>query len=416
MLPVIVVQALVLTAIGLAFALSPAEQRRDVQRVLTASDVPATPAPPRAQPLVVEPLYDRPDFVSDDDVAAVLKQVLPKFPREELKPNFVEHAVRIWGVDIQFHNPEVLDGAELRDFLTDHGRYTKSWSKQNVAPLLTMRSTGVAIRYGAEPGASVHHDHWLASLTEAGIPLNAPVYGPGRRGATIANVLSESLRDFRLDETEVEWTAMAFGLWLPPTKEWIGANGRHFSFDLIVDRLVRSQRLQGVCSGTHRVYSLMLLVRLDDEFDILSDEARGKAWSYLTEIRDDLIAAQLPDGQWPSNWADGAAAAAKPITEEQYQQVIATGHHLEWLAIAPRELHPPDEQIARAAEWVVQATVEQTPAEILERYTFFSHVGNALALWRHTHPAEFWQKWQAQHPTETAAAPVEPAAAASAQP
>ena len=157
-------------------------------------------------------------------------------------------------------------------------------------------------------------------------------------------------------------------------------------------------------------------MRLDDEFDILSDEARGRAWSYLTEIRDDLIAAQLPDGQWPSNWADGAAAAAKPITEEQYQQVIATGHHLEWLSIAPRELHPPDEQIARAAKWVVQATVEQTPAEILERYTFFSHVGNALALWRHTHPAEFWQKWQAQNPAETTASPVEPAAAASAQP
>lgn len=395
LVPVIAVQGIVLTAIGLAYALSPSEQRASVKRLVTRNDVLATPAPARAEPLVVEPLYDRPDFVSDDDLDAVLKQVDPRFPREELKPNFVEHAVRIWGVNVQFDDPDVLDGAELRDFLTDHGRYTRSWSKQPVQPLLTMRSTGVAIRYGAEAGASVHHDHWLASLTEAGIALNAPVYGPGRRNATIADVLSESLRDFRLDETEVEWTAMAFGLWLPPEKEWTGAGGRRYSFDLIVDRLVRGQRVLGVCSGTHRVYSLMLLVRLDDEFDILSDDARTLAYGYLQEVRDDIIAAQLPDGQWPSNWADGAAAAEKPLDEEQYKQVIATGHHLEWLAIAPRDLHPPDEQIGRAARWVIDVTIAQTPAEILERYTFFSHVGNALAFWRKTHPADFWQQ---RHP------------------
>jgi hypothetical protein len=399
LLPAIAVQAVVLTALGLAFALSPAEQRDTVQRIVTASDVLATPAPPRTSPLTVAPLYDRPDFVSDEDLAAVLRQVLPRFPRAQLKPNFVEHAVRIWGVAAQFHDPEVLDGAELRDVLTDHGRYSKSWANQNVKPLLTMRSTGVAIRFGTEPGASVHHDHWLASLTEAGIALDAPVYGPGRRGATIANVLSESLRDFQLDETEVEWTAMAFGLWLPPTKEWTGANGRRYSFDLIVDRLVRGQRLLGVCSGTHRIYSLMLLVRLDDEFDILSDEGRAMAWSYLEEVRDDIIASQQADGQWPSNWADGAAAAEKPLDEEQYKQVIATGHHLEWLAIAPRALHPPDEQIGRAARWIIDATVAQTPAEIQERYTFFSHVGNALALWRNTHPADSGRPgWQ---PSET---------------
>jgi len=402
LIPVIAVQVVALTTLGLAFALTPSGQRETVQRLVTASDVLATPVPPREKPLTVTPLYDRPDFVTDDDLAAVLKQVLPKFPREQLKPNFVEHAVRIWGVDIQFDDPEVLDGAELRDFLTDHGQYSRSWANQNVAPLLNVRPTGIAIRYGLEPGASVHHDHWLASLTEAGVALNSPVYGPGRRNATIGDVLSESLRDFQLDESEVEWTAMAFGLWLPPTKEWQGANGRHYTFDLIVDRLVRGQRLQGVCSGTHRVYSLMLLVRLDDEFDILSDSGRAIAYSYLEEVRDNIIAAQLADGQWPSNWADGADAAAKPIEEEQYQQVIATGHHLEWLAIAPKDLHPPDEQIGRAARWVIDATVAQTPAEILERYTFFTHVGNALALWRNTHPAEFWVKWRAEHPASDA--------------
>src|SRR5262245_48112736 len=64
--PVIAVQAVVLTAIGLAFALSPSEQRSNVRRIVTATDVLATPVPPRTEPLSVGPLYDRLDFVSDD--------------------------------------------------------------------------------------------------------------------------------------------------------------------------------------------------------------------------------------------------------------------------------------------------------------------------------------------------------------
>ena len=78
--------------------------------------------------------------------------------------------------------------------------------------------------------------------------------------------------------------------------------------------------------------------------------------------------------------------------------VIATGHHLEWLAIAPEDLHPPREQIDRAAQWIIQTTKEQSADDIFRRYTFFSHIGNALALWRGTHPADFWMDWQAKNP------------------
>ena len=47
---------------------------------------------------------------------------------------------------------------------------------------------------------------------------------------------------------------------------------------------------------------------------------------------------------------------------------------------------------------MIRTTVAQTPTDITQRYTFFSHVGNALALWRKTHPADFWMKWEADHP------------------
>ena len=401
---IVAVQAGVVTAFGIAVALAAPATVDRVREDLGGREAFRPPKIERTTPLAVAPLYDRLDLVSDEELAGVLKQIQPRFPREQLRPNHVEHALRTWGVDATFDDPAVLSGAEMREFLTNHARYVLSWG-EGVEPLIEERDGGLAIRYGRESGASVHHDHWIACLTEAGARLDSPVYGPGRHGATMEDVLNESLRDFRLDERETEWTAMAFGLWLPPQREWIGGEGRRYSFDLLVERLLRGKQQLGVCSGTHRVYSLMLLVRLDDEFDILSDDARAAAYARLERVRDEIAQSQFEDGHWPSNWPDGAAAVEDPIDEELYKQVIATGHHLEWLAIAPRDLHPSDEVIENAARWIIDTTLAETEEEILDRYTYFSHVGNALCLWRNTRAADFWREWEQTHPfVEDAAA------------
>ncbi len=393
----LIIQAVVLAAFGVAYAVSTPEAKDLIEQEILGREPFQPIVIPRAEPLVVEPLYDRPDLVSDAELAAVLERVLPRFHHKHTKPNFVEHAVRIWGVNAEFDDPQAMSGRDLDGFLTDHARYAASWG-DDAESLVVDRPKGLAIRWGQETGASVHHDHWLASLTEGGVTIDTPVYGPARRGMVIGDVIQESLRDFRLDERETEWTAMAFGLWLPPTREWVGSRGRQYSFDLLARRLMRGHQQVGVCSGTHRVYSLMLLIRLDDEFDILSGGVRAAAYSHLENVRDLITAAQWDDGRWPSNWPDGADAATTHLDEDVYKQVIATGHHLEWLAIAPPELHPPDEQILKAARWVIDITTSQSANDILPRYTFYSHVGNALALWRKTHPTPFWREWRASHP------------------
>ncbi|MGD9855397.1 MAG: hypothetical protein AB7U20_10665 [Planctomycetaceae bacterium] len=392
-------QGVILAAFGAAYAVSGPDAQRSIQDQVLGRDPFVRVVVPRSEPLVVSPLYDRPDFVTDDELAAVLDRIVPRFQARRTKPNFVEHAVRTWGVNAEFDDPQAMSGRELAEFLTDHARYATSWGDDAV-PLIQDHRTGLAIRFGQETGASVHHDHWLASLTEGGIHLDTPVYGPARREATINDVLQESLRDFRLDERETEWTAMAFGLWIPPQREWTGSGGRRYSFDLIARRLMRGHKKLGVCCGTHRVYSLMLLLRLDDEYDLLSEELRAEAMAHLKRVRDLLVASQWADGRWPSNWADGAEAATHPLDEKLEKQVIATGHHLEWLAIAPRELHPPDEQIRRAARWSIDTTTANTAADVMPDYTYYSHVGRALALWRNTLPADFWRDWQSTHPYE----------------
>ena len=404
LLLILCVQFLTVGAFAVAWAVSRPEAKALVEKELLHQDPYLHVEVPREKPLVIAPLYDRPDLMSDADLAAVLKQVQPRFPRQSLKPNHVEHALRTWGVGAEFQDPAVLSGKELTEFLTDNAKYINSWGK-SMTPLLTDLPTGVAIRFDRTDGSSVHHDHWLASLTEAGVTLKTPVFTPGRHNATIHTVLDQALRDFRLDERETEWTALAFGLWIAPQHQWIGGDGRHYSFDLLSQRLRRGQKELGVCSGTHRVYSLMALIRLDDEHDILSDAERKNAWGYLESVRDRIVDSQFPDGHWPSNWPDGKAAVEKPVKDEFRAIVIATGHHLEWLSIAPKELHPPEETIRRAMQWIIKTTTEQPQQTILDNYTFFSHIGKAAAMWRKTSPEAFWENWEQTHPFVPSEAP-----------
>ena len=397
----LIVQCVFIASFSIAwFLLTPNQQQRieaEMRSRRPLADVDFT----NRTPAVVLPFYDDAAVVSDADLAAVLTKVLPRFSHEKLRPNYVEHALRIWGAEIEFDNPDLISGPQMASYLVDTGQYLASWGEA-AQPILEPESDGVRIRWGAELTASVHHDHMLASMAEAGVTLDTAVFTPSRQ-TTMEQILSEALRDFRLDERETEWSAMAFGLYLAPqgTASWHNGQGRQITFDMLAERLMRKHRRKGVCLGTHRVYSLMALLRLDEEYgsELLTAATRSQIMLFLHGARELMIASQDSDGSWPPNWHEGAEAAAnKDPNEMAYRRVIATGHHLEWLAIAPKELHPPHDSIVKAADWIVQKTLQAPQSEIDSSYTFYSHVGNALALWRKTSVPEFWQTWRTAHP------------------
>ena len=397
----VLVQLIVVGAFAAAFASLKQDDERRLRETVTGVPQYEPVTIERMEPIVVEPLYDRPDIFSDEDLAAVLRQVQPRFPAHRLRPNHVEHALRTWHADATFGDPKVMSGAAMRDFLLDYGKFMESWKHEDeFVPLLESRDTGVYVNWGDDPGASVHHDHTLACITEARVPLSQAVRSPGRPKATLRDVVEQALYDFQLDERETEWSAMAFGFWLPPTKSWTNGAGRILNFDLIAKRQLRGHKRFGVCGGTHRVYSLMALWRIDKEMhDILSDDVADEVAAHLKYIGRSLSHTQFPDGHIPYNWPDEAEAISNPDEYPAYRDVISTGHHLEWLAIAPEEFHPEDpEVIPKAAKWIIENTTSKTREQILQNYTFYSHVGNALALWRKTRPADFWHKWEKDHP------------------
>jgi hypothetical protein len=75
-----------------------------------------------------------------------------------------------------------------------------------------------------------------------------------------------------------------------------------------------------------------------------------------------------------------------------YDQILVTGHQLEWLALAPEEVQPPRENIVRAGQWLAKTLLELDQKDLEAAYGPYTHAARALALWRNQDPYQAWLK------------------------
>ena len=403
---VILIQAVVLLALTGSWSLMPRDQKLAVAATALRQPYPLTVNLRSSTATVITSLHADERVISDADLQQALRMLIPRFSRSQLRPNLIEHALRTWGSTIDFGDPDAISGPEMAAFLTDSARHLESWNNK-VDPMIDDAPQGVYVPFGGARSNSVHHDHALAALTESGLALDYPVITP-RRTTSVRYILDEALRDFRLDGVEPEWSVLSFGLWMAQDgiTEWHNGSGRRISFDSLVNRLVREAMQRGVCLGTHRVYTLAALLRLHHMHDqtLLRPATAEVAARYLHEVQRRIEQSQNEDGSWSVNWMQLPEGPEIPTDDSPLNRsIIATGHHLEWMAISPEEFHVPREQIIKAGEWLTQQLLASSPEDVELNYTYYSHVVRALALWRGSSPAEFY----AQH-AQQAPDPLEP--------
>jgi hypothetical protein len=367
----------VLIAAAILGVLSRRSSQWDAQRRLPLA---------HTEPVRVEPLQDDPRVVTDEQLLAVLTRLRPRLKGENPKINHVDHALRFWGVEAKFRDPECLSGAEMRDLLLDHRRFAKAWDK--APPLLMTTAGGVRVRTQEGLATASHTDHTLGCLAEAGVPLDHPVLTP--RGKTnIRAMLEQSLRDFSLNQIEYEWSALAYNLYLEPTPGWISTEGQEITFDRVAERLMRQRPEQGVCMGNHRLHALVMLLRTEGATPRLSPEMRQRVVAHLQDATRRLVASQRPEGYWLIDWPYGAGRPLEPGQDTLSNRILATGHALEWWALAPEEVQPPRETVIRAGQWLARTVLEMEDRNIQANYTFLSHAGRALSLWRGRFPSQY---------------------------
>jgi hypothetical protein len=345
-----------------------------------------TPVPNR-DPLRIAPRYNRPEVVSDEQLARVLTKLQPRLRGPQPKINYVDHALRCWGVEATFADPEVLSGVELRELLVDHRAFSKAWGPKT-KPFLVPDTRGedlLGFRTKSGQATASHVDHTLAGLAEVGTPLDFPLITP-RGEMTLHAAFDQAFREFSLNQEEYEWSTLAFLHYLPHVKQWYSTEGQQITWGRLADRLMRQRLAQGVCFGQHRLHALTLLLRVDEDHQLLAADDRARIIAHLQDATQRLTATQHADGYWNAQWPgvelEGAPAALNGPLGEQADRLLATGHVLEWWAFAPKECLPSDETLVRASQWVIRELDTLAPEPLQKYYPFLTHAGRALALWR----------------------------------
>ena len=342
--------------------------------------------PARDIPLTVRPLYNDPRVVTDEQLDGVLFKLRPRLKSKDLKKiNHIDHALRFWGIEAKFDDGESLSGEEMRQILLNHERFLE-FMGDDTRPLLLMREEGVGVRTVEGNASASHYDHTLGGLAEVGTPLDFEIY-TADGVTTVRSMLEHSLRKFSLNNVEYEWSTLAYVLYLPPTRRWLTTEGQEVTFDRLAERNMRERLNLGVCMGNHRLHALVMMLRVDDEIPILTAEGRTKILDHLRDVTARFVKHQSPEGYWLITWPDGAAPTE---AEDKLQnRILATGHVLEWWSLAPEEVHPPRETVIRAGQWLSRTILELDEKQTHEYYTFLTHAGRALALWRGQFPHEF---------------------------
>lgn len=349
--------------------------------------------PLREKPLSVKPLYDYPVVIADDQLQRVLLKLRPRNQKEKTKVNHIDHALRFWGAPARFDDPAFFNGDDMRAILTDTRRFHELYGDKAKALLIDARP-GVRVRVAEGAISSSHVDHTLAGLAEVGTPLEFPLITATRQ-TNYRALLEQSLRDFSLNQVEYEWSALAYALFLPPVTHWQTSEGQAMNFDRLVDRIMRQELPQGVCFGNHRLYTLAILLRIDEEQGpILAPEKREEVIVFLADMTQRLVRSQHAEGYWDGQWPIDPKTekidrtSGDPLTD----RILATGHALEWWAMVPKStaerLHPPRDILVRAAQGLVKTIDNLTDEQVENYFTFLSHAGRALSLWRNKFPYE----------------------------
>jgi hypothetical protein len=349
-------------------------------------------------PRTVRPLFDYPLVVSDSQLASVLKQSHPRFTQQPTKVNFIDHALRMWGSEAEF-NDGSLSGAQLLKLLTDHNTFTRTWGP-GVPALLRRSEHGIMVTTQEGQSSVSHEDHLLGTLAEIGIPLSQKLQSGSGQG-TVQELLNNAVRSFRVNQREYEWTVLSAAYYAIDGRPWFTREGQAVDFNTLARRLMRQRQPLGVCYGQHRLYTLTMLLRIDEQMrcenaavPMLTPETRQQVEEYLLNMTCRFYATQAAAGYWDGNWADASQPVSDPETDVLSRRLLATGHALEWWAMVPAELHPPRETIVRASQWLARTIIEMEPVQVERNYTFLTHAARALALWRGGSPAELEIKLQ----------------------
>lgn len=251
-------------------------------------------------------------------------------------------------------------------------------------PILFSSDFGVATRtqpivVGRMADQLAHPDDLLCACAEVGLPTDTTIWTRSAEGRLESMVRSAAMRVQA--QQELEWTVEALARYLLPTSEWENRFGERLSLEKLAIALCDAPIGSGACLGTHKPYTAAALLRINEECPFLSKRSQDALREYLLVVLQKLRITQFSDGGWRATWA-GPTVTAEEMTNE-YATIVATGHHLEWIAIAPADCLPTVEMVRAAIQAIYTASSELAGYRVMSKsrvYVPLSHCARAICL------------------------------------
>lgn len=339
----------------------------------------------REHPVSISPHLELRGCVSHSDLVNVLSAAVPVW-----RPPTVAaliHELKLWGRDASFPS-ELLGGHErssdsiIGALLSD--KVCRSLVANGDAGSYLLDSPyGVRVtRSGSLDAvnhlAEGHFGQLLKALAEAGVPSTTPVTTASGQMASVSELFQDALLTYSPSQ-EQEFIACALARWLPPQRSWANEFDEQVSFDDVMQELLEIPQGKGACGGSHVAFAIVTLLRVEETFPILSRPLQQKGQQRLAGVSRILEQRELPEGGWDKSWS--AEFQVNHITGDNWQDFITvTGHHLEWIALAPRALRPAEPVVRRATAALVRevSALTQVPSRSYKTELPAAHAARAL--------------------------------------
>jgi hypothetical protein len=302
------------------------------------------------------------------------------------------HAIRVFGPDMPVNLPgrsnalpECSNAVRAIDVILDHS-LAKLYFGGDV-PLISTRDgvrCEVVVRRDSArlDSREAHSGQLLAVLAESGISLSTPLT-TAMGQFQVRDILNDLSANFTLRQSELEWTAVAFALYLPPQRQWTDKFGAHISFDDLAEALL-SAPMDGpgvACQGTHVLHALTVMYLADIRKPIFSATKRAAVHDRLAHSASAAVSLQAASGEWaPAGQSAPDDARAIESSVLTRRCVTLTGHNLEWMTLLPDSMAPPEAVVQHAMHWIKDELDSAKLSEIKEAYCPYSHCARMLDL------------------------------------
>lgn len=221
--------------------------------------------------------------------------------------------------------------------------------------------------------SEVHYAQILAGLAEAGVASSARIV-IGIQTFPLRDAVGSMMLTFDFRRHEFEWTALALALYLSPPAVWHNRFGEKCSIDDLAHRLAAVETMGHSCGGTHLLYAMAVLSRVDELEPVLSRGVRLELAAAIAALVLRVESSQMEDGGWSKEWNRGPSARRR----EGESDLLITGHIAEAMLLLPETVAIHPDRMRRAAGWLLMKLQQLQSDELFDNFCPITHAICAL--------------------------------------